>query len=169
MMDVLRTAQGLGLPDWMIGAGFLRNRVWDFLHGYQKTTPLNDIDLIYFDPVNCTREHDIVYENELKKLMDASWEVRNQARMHRVDNDQPRTSAADGLSRWVETPTCVAVRLNQDDTLELIAPWGIDDLVNLVVRPTPVTAEKRMDQYRARQAKKNWKTTWPKLKILHYP
>jgi hypothetical protein len=28
-MRVLRAAAGLGLPDWWIGAGFVRNRVWD--------------------------------------------------------------------------------------------------------------------------------------------
>ena len=31
MMSVLGEAEKLCLPDWMIGAGFLRNKVWDFL------------------------------------------------------------------------------------------------------------------------------------------
>jgi hypothetical protein len=29
MMNILRIARDLGLPDWWIGAGFLRNRIWD--------------------------------------------------------------------------------------------------------------------------------------------
>jgi len=29
MMDVLRAAEKLQLPDWWIGAGFLRNKIWD--------------------------------------------------------------------------------------------------------------------------------------------
>ena len=53
MMKVLQTAKSLGLSDWMIGAGFVRNKVWDYLHGYQnKQVPTNDIDLIYFDTEN---------------------------------------------------------------------------------------------------------------------
>lgn len=33
MMQVLAAAKSMGLPDWWIGAGFLRNRVWDALEG----------------------------------------------------------------------------------------------------------------------------------------
>ena len=32
MMNVLNEANKLNLPDWVIGAGFLRNKVWDYLH-----------------------------------------------------------------------------------------------------------------------------------------
>ena len=46
MMGVLRTARSLHLPDWMIGAGFVRNKVWDYLHGYENIeVPTADIDL----------------------------------------------------------------------------------------------------------------------------
>lgn len=33
-MTVLRTVRRLGLNDWCLGAGFVRNLVWDRLHGY---------------------------------------------------------------------------------------------------------------------------------------
>ena len=35
-MAILRTARDLGLNDWAIGAGFARNRVWDWLSGYPE-------------------------------------------------------------------------------------------------------------------------------------
>ena len=34
MMRVLRVAKSLHLPDWMIEAGFVRNKVWNYLYGY---------------------------------------------------------------------------------------------------------------------------------------
>ena len=37
MMDILRVAEKLNLPDWIIGAGFIRNKVWDYLQGYNKS------------------------------------------------------------------------------------------------------------------------------------
>ena len=47
MMDILHVAQKLNLPDWMIGAGFVRNKVWDYLHGYKNEKVLTrDIDFI---------------------------------------------------------------------------------------------------------------------------
>ena len=51
MIRVLGAAAALGLPDWMIGAGFVRNKVWDHLHGFANAEVRTaDIDLIYFDP-----------------------------------------------------------------------------------------------------------------------
>ena len=48
MMEVLRTVATLGLPDCWIGAGFVRAKVWDHLHGFSIPTPLEDIDVLYF-------------------------------------------------------------------------------------------------------------------------
>jgi hypothetical protein len=45
----LQAAWSLHLPDWYLGAGFLRNAIWDHLHQHSQATPLNDIDLVYFD------------------------------------------------------------------------------------------------------------------------
>jgi hypothetical protein len=36
MMDILHIAEKLKLPDCMIGAGFVRNKVWDHLRGYKN-------------------------------------------------------------------------------------------------------------------------------------
>jgi len=48
-MDCLRAARELALPDWALGAGFIRNLIWDHLHRKSVPTALNDIDLIYLD------------------------------------------------------------------------------------------------------------------------
>jgi hypothetical protein len=84
MMDVLKTARSLGLPDWMIGAGFVRNKVWDYLHGYAtKTKTASDIDLIYFDTANVDEDKDRLLSEELKRKTGMEWEVVNQAYTHK--------------------------------------------------------------------------------------
>ena len=50
MMRILKIVNELDLPDWWIGAGFVRNKVFDYLHGYERRTKLNDVDIIYFAP-----------------------------------------------------------------------------------------------------------------------
>ena len=47
-MQALHIAGSCNLPDWCLAAGFVRNLVWDQLHGYPQPTPLNDFDFIYF-------------------------------------------------------------------------------------------------------------------------
>ena len=82
-MEVLRTVVVLDLPDWAIGAGFVRAAVWDALTGKPDPTPLPDIDVIYFDPHDITPERDRRLEVSLAAVMpEVSWDLKNQARMH---------------------------------------------------------------------------------------
>lgn len=164
MMDVLTTARSMNLPDWMIGAGFVRGKVWDYLHGYTERTPLADIDLIYFDSADISEETEKKYELQLSEILSVPWSVKNQARMHIVNSEAPYTSSEDALAHWVETPTCVAVYLDEHKKLHLVAPHGIEDLVHLRVTPSPAYT-RSLDLYRERITKKAWKQKWPKLQI----
>lgn len=165
MMDVLRAAEELNLPDWWIGAGFLRNKVWDSITGV-VSKPTRDVDLVYFNTDDALPETDWSYDILMKKRYPfAEWEVRNQARMHYVNNSQPYTSTADGISHWVETATCVAVRL-KNGSFEYLFCYGTDDLFNLVARPIPFFQTKdRIVTFYERVKKKQWQDKWPRLQI----
>ena len=79
----LEAAAALDLPDGWIGAGFLRSLVWDRLHGHSEATPLNDIDVLYFDPEDRSRAAEAALEARLRRSIPGlPWSVRNQARMH---------------------------------------------------------------------------------------
>ncbi len=169
MMAALTAVAELGLPDAWIGAGFLRGAVWDRLHGYASRTPLDDIDVVYFDPEAPDPAAEAALERRLgEDLPGLPWSVRNQARMHLRNGDAPYGSSAEALAHWLETPTAVALRLNQAGGLELLAPLGTEDLLDLTVRPTPhARARKhRLAAYRARKEKKNWAAKWPKLRVV---
>ena len=165
---MLRAVSRLGLPDCWTGAGFVRNLVWDRLHGFAEATPLNDIDVLYFDPADRSRATEAALEARLhRSLPGLPWSVRNQARMHRRNGDAPYRSTGHALTFWAETPTAVAVAL-RDNRVEVIAPFGTDDLMGLTVRPTRRFRHK-MAIYRARVAGKRWRILWPKLTVLEQP
>ena len=164
-MEVLRAVRALGLADWAIGAGFVRAAVWDRVFGVAAPTPLADIDVLYFDARRLSPHHDRRLERMLAAARpDVPWSVKNQARMHRHNRERPYGATAPAIAHWIETPTCVAVRLAADDTLTLIAPLGLDDLVRGRVRPTPA-ARRKMPIYRRRLATKRWRQAWPGLTI----
>lgn len=166
MMEILRAVSSLHLPDWWIGAGFVRNKVWDELHGYKKRTSLNDIDVIYFDPKHVEENDEKRIEIKLKRLRpDLPWSVKNQARMAIVRGDGPYKNAEDGLSRWIETATCVGVRLNNDRKLEIATPLGTDDLVSLRLRLNKRSGVSN-DIFEQRIKEKNWLSLWPKLQVV---
>lgn len=174
MLNILQTAKKLQLPDWWIGAGFVRGKVWDHLHGYKNKTPLPDIDVIYFDVDDFTKEEmrqettksETNFEELLRNhIPDIQWSVTNQARMHVFHNHLPYKNSEEALSRWVETATCIGARLDENNQVILIAPHGIDDLVNLVLRPTPGVYDDTKRFYE-RISKKDWLNKWPKLQII---
>ncbi|MDJ1475240.1 nucleotidyltransferase family protein [Bacillus sp. LS15-K4] len=170
MMDILQMAKSLELPDWWICAGFVRSKVWDTLHDYEIRTATPDIDVIYFDQLHT----DEVYEQSLEKAlvnMDASipWSVKNQARMHVVNNMPPYSSSVDAISKFPETATALGVTLDELNNVILTAPCGIEDVLSLQVRPTAhfLETKERIYMYKNRVIKKNWQSKWPNITITY--
>jgi hypothetical protein len=162
MMEVLQSAEAMQLPDWAIGAGFVRNKVWDFLHEYKNVRNETDIDLIYFDPSDLDETTEKTYEAELSEKLSVSWSVKNQARMHLRNKVAPYASSEDAMADWPETATAIGVSL-RDGELVLIAPHDIEDLIHLIARPGPRRNDLALVQARAK--KKGWFERWPKLKV----
>lgn len=159
----LHYAARLQLNDWCIAAGFVRNLVWDKLHGYETRTPLSDIDLIYFDAMEFSAERDIELEHHLKDISGLNWSVKNQARMHMRNGDRPYISTADAMMHWVEVETAIGARLLDDNGVELIAPFGVDHLERLTI--TLNCNRPKSADFHARITKKQWLETWPRLRV----
>jgi hypothetical protein len=64
MMKVLAAVEALALPDCWVGAGFVRNPVWDALHGFPWSASYTDIDVVYFDAADIDPKRDDVIEAE---------------------------------------------------------------------------------------------------------
>jgi len=168
-LAMLRAVRDLELPQGAIGAGFVRAAVWDHLHGFAEPTPLDDIDVIYFDPADTTPAREAVLKAALtQRLPGPGWDVKNQARMHLRNGDAPYRDLGDAIAHWLETATCVAAHLTDSGNLEIVAPWGLDDLMNLRLRATP-SGRRKHSQFRRRLAKKDWPGRWPRLTLTTTP
>ena len=164
-MAVIRAVRDLRLPDAAIGAGFVRSMIWDAAHGYGQPTPLADVDVLFFDSRDRSRGHEARLEKALRRrLPGVPFSVRNQARMHWRNDDRPYRNSADAMAFWLETATCVAVVPRAGGTIDVLAPYGLDDLLSLRSRPTPAGARKP-GAYRARMAAKDWPAIWPRVVV----
>jgi hypothetical protein len=169
-MQCLASARELNLPGWCIGAGFVRNLVWDRLHGFAEMTPLNDVDVLYYDRSELSEPFEKECERWLELLQPGpQWSVKNQARMHIKFGSRPYVSMEDALRHWLETVTPVAVTMDAKEHLTLIAPLGIEDLLNCTCHPTRVAYAhpERLAQYKRRMKEKNWPGTWSKVRIFY--
>ena len=169
MMDLLKSAQSLNLSDWWICAGFVRSKVWDVLHDFEERTALPDIDVIYYDETNISEDEEKKHEKFLNKLIpNIPWSVKNQGRMHIVNNSSPYSSSVDAISKFPETATALGVKLDEENNVILTAPHGIHDLVNLKVKPTPFfhSSENRLLIYEKRVRKKDWQAVWKEIEVI---
>lgn len=152
------------MPDAWVAAGFVRNCVWDALHGYERATPLNDIDVVFFDSHDVSRERDAYLESRLHQAAPGCrFSVKNQARMHLRNHHAPYASSDDALQRWPETCTAVGVAA-VGSQVAVLAPFGLDDLFSLRVRATSDDPAMR-DLVRRRAEEKRWQELWPLLVI----
>ncbi|WP_417900426.1 nucleotidyltransferase family protein [Bacillus haimaensis] len=168
MMDILKTVRTLDLPDWWVCAGFVRSKIWDTLHNFKGKTELPDIDVIYFDPE--MRDEDTEKELEAKLATihpGIPWSVKNQVRMHQVNNLAPYSSSVDAISKFPETATALGVKLDKDDSVMLAAPCGVEDVLGLKLRPTEFFSktEERKKIFKDRIQKKNWQFIWTKIEV----
>ncbi|RAP77989.1 nucleotidyltransferase family protein [Paenibacillus montanisoli] len=164
LMQDLETARSLRLPQCYIAAGYIRNLVWDYLHGFGNRSLHDDIDVVYYDPANCGEGRDRELEYLLRSATgNAKWSVKNQARMHLRNGTSQYLSTEDAIKRWPETVTSIGARLNDDNELELCHPNGLSDLFRLEVRKSPYFEDR--SHYLERVRKKRWQEHWPMITI----
>lgn len=169
-VDALLAVRALNLPCWCIGAGAIRNLVWDHLHGFTSPSALSDIDVAYFDATNTSFEHDARLQNELEaSLPGAPWEVTNQAGVHHWFEGyfghavEPLSSLEEAVASWPEYATSVGISMRQDGTLCVIAPHGLSDLFDMVVRRNPTRVS--IATYRQRTEHKRYAERWPQVRV----
>lgn len=144
LMDILGVVREVDPPGWVVGAGVIRNIVWDRFHGLERRTPLRDLDIAYFDPSDVTRERDEAIAERLReRRRKLPWEVTNQAGGLGLacDGALDRACRGERITELRLLPgldaTSVAVRLLPDGQLDVIAPCGLTDLLGLMLRRNP--------------------------------
>lgn len=170
-MSALRAVRSLGLAEWCIGAGALRNLVWDALSGKIQRSGLADIDVAFFAADDLSSARDQALQDRLCTLMPGwPWEVTNQAGVHLWFAQHfghavpPLSSLADAVATWPEYATAVAVTLTNGDGINIIAPYGLSDLFTMTVRHNPARAS--VATYQARVAAKKYQDRWPDVTII---
>lgn len=160
--DALQALALAGPRHAWIGAGFVRNAVWDTLSGVAPSTAgLADIDVVHWDDSSS----DTAFEDALHAARPGlPWSITHQRGMAAANGHGAYRDVADALAHWPETATAVAARLVAG-RVEVLAPLGLDDLMAMAVRPGPAHAA-RPGVVRDRLRAKGWRIRWPALRIV---
>ena len=171
LMSALRAVRQLELQSWCIGAGAIRNLVWDVLHCAPSAAAPADIDVAYFDASCLDSERDKQLQEKLNRLLPGvPWEVTNQAAVHLWFESyfghpaEPLHSLEEAVASWPEYANSVGLTLNQNDSISVIAPHGLHDLFSMVVRRNPNRVS--VETYRERVAQKQYTGRWSKVTVI---
>jgi hypothetical protein len=171
LMQLLASIRSVQLAQWRLVAGCLYQTVWNVLTGRKRGTGIKDYDLIYFDDSDLSWEA----EDRVIRVVAAATrgcvgpvEVRNQARVHlwfeaRFGTAYPQLYSADeAIRRYASIVHAIGVRLDYDDRLDVMAPFGLDDLFSMVIRPNYALENAVSHMRKARRAQ----AIWPEIIVV---
>jgi hypothetical protein len=171
LMRILRVGRELNLPDWRLVAGCIYQTVWNVLTNRPQGTGINDYDLIYFDATDLSEETERATEQHVRAALPelpAPVEVRNQARVHLWFEEYfgfpygPLASSNEAILRYASATHCVGLRLLPDDSFDVFAPFGLEDIFAMVLRPNYALPNQPTHDRKAARVK----AIWPELTII---
>ncbi len=173
LTHALTIVRDSGLPDAWIGAGVLRDLVWDqrFGNGFDLHAT-RDIDVAFFDPIDLNPTYDQHATTQLTAISpDLPWEATNQAAVNTWYHTRfggepvpPLRDIAEAVATWPEYATAVAVRLDTHHHITVCAPHGLDDLLDGIwrrnpTRVSPHTSQQRLTRHLPAQR-------WPRVRVI---
>ncbi len=167
LTELLRRFDEIHLRDGWLAAGAIAQTVWNLSGGYPAERGIKDVDIVYYDPADLSAETEAAQESRIRALfahLPVKLDVKNEARVHLWYEKvfgypiEPYISAENAIASFPTTATAIGVRWSANG-LECCAPYGLDDLFGLVVRPNKIQIKREI--YEAKIAR--WQPLWPHL------
>ncbi|MEW5009248.1 MAG: nucleotidyltransferase family protein [Cycloclasticus sp.] len=165
VIELLDILKGIELPNHYLAGGAVTQAVWNRKLGNPPLHNVKDFDVIYFDKEHSSSESQLEEEIDKLKSFNVAVDVKNQAKVHewygnKFGNEiQPLKQSEDGIRMWLP---CFATGVRLDgDTIKVFSPYGLEDLVNMVIRPNKLAMSK--ENYDSMN--RSFKLRWPNIEI----
>jgi uncharacterized protein len=172
-MLVLDAVRAANLPQWRLFSGAVYQTVWNALSGRCASYGIRDYDIGYFDlDLSPTAEqaNQCIVRSKLPAVVAEHLEVANQARVHLWFEQQfgrpypALLSTDEALRRCLATVHAVGIRLEQDGSITIAAPYGLSDIFDLVLRPAPTLDADDRRAFLAKAA--DAQARWPEIRVI---
>jgi hypothetical protein len=170
LMGLLKCLRAIALPEWRLVSGCLYQTVWNVLTRRPPGTGIQDYDLIYFDGGDVSWEAEdavITRVTAAATQCIGPLQIRNQARVHLWYEQHfgmpyaSLSSADEALSRYPLTVQAIGARLEDDWRLDVVAPFGLNDIFAMAMRPNLVAGDR--STYDAKVARA--RLIWPEVTV----
>ncbi|MGM0292295.1 nucleotidyltransferase family protein [Enterococcus sp. AZ062] len=170
LYQIIQTVSNMAIPELYVGAGCIVQSVWNRLYGMPIGYGISDVDIVYFDE-ELSEEKELDTSKEIAEAIGHSTyslDIINEARVHLWYEErfgfpiQAYTSSEEAIYTWPTTATAIAVSLDEKGQLQVLSPYGLDDVFEGIIRPNKkMITEEIYDQKVAKWIKK-----WPELKVV---
>ncbi len=171
LMEALEKLKDWPVQEYYIGAWVISQTIRNQLYGKEIMHGISDMDIIYFDSSDVSKESEQKIGEMINKKIGNIWiefDVVNQARVHirypNVFNGRiipPYQSLEHAIDTWPTTVTCNAIRKLPDNTYKVYSTFWLDDLFSWTIRANKQLITKEI--YEAKATK--WKKKRPELTI----
>src|SRR5215467_13662552 len=170
LTHILRRAPELGLPHWYLGAGCIAQTAWNVRCAFAAAGAIRDYDLVYYDAADLSAEAEAQHARRAAALcrdLDVRIDVKNEARVHLWYESRfgyaiaPYRSVEEAIDCWPTTATAIGIR-DLNPTPAWYAPFGVDDLLAMVVRPNRRQITEAIYLAKVRR----WTAAWPTLTVI---
>jgi uncharacterized protein len=172
LWQIIASFDEIRLPDCWLVAGAVAQTIWNVALSRPASAGIKDADIVYFNPDDLSQEAELEEEIRLRSRfarLGLKLDVKNEARVHLWYEQKfgypipPYRSSAAAIATFPTTATSIGVRWH-DARLECCAPYGLGDLLDLIVRPnriqiTPAIYEEKVAR---------WRAEWPELTFLEW-
>lgn len=162
----------IGLANCWIVAGAVVQSYWNKVHGFSPLHGVSDVDIVYFDSRDLSEESEACHSvriSNLYKGLPVRFDIKNEARVHLWYGSRfgypidAYSSAEAAIDTFPTTAGAIGIR-PVGDAIECYASFGVDDLVELVVRPNKRQITRSI--YTKKVAR--WRSVWPRLNIVEW-
>lgn len=120
LVTILDYIYELKLPNFYIAAGSVFQTIWNYYDNKPLNFGIKDIDIIYYDPINLSKESEQklekTIEDYLKKAgLNYELDIHNEARMHlwKKDNENKNIdqykNSEDAIDQWIATVHAIGI------------------------------------------------------------
>ncbi|MFW8599344.1 nucleotidyltransferase family protein [Enterococcus innesii] len=170
LYKIIRNVSALGIPNLYVGGGSVTQSVWNHLFSKPIGYGISDVDIVYFDTDLSLEKERMVLEQIVKttKQNQYALDVKNEARVHLWYEEEfgfsipAYTSTEEAISTWPSTATSIGVFFDQENKLQIFAPYGMYDLFSGIVRPNKAMISREVYEKKIEK----WCSKWPELNVI---
>ena len=175
LMNILNYISEINLPNFYIAAGCIFQTIWNYFDNKPLNYGIKDIDIIYYDKDDISKETEIKIEKEItnhfKKINNNyKFDIHNEARMHLWEKEKNNIvidqykNSEDAINNWIVTIHAIGIT-KENGEIMLYAPYGLDDIFSRTVRPIKHKTNTKEKYYKKVNS---WKDRFNNLNIIEW-